>query len=367
MRECQPVNIQPKRILVITLRYLGDALLTTPLISSLKQAYPQAEIDILLPAANLGIFEGNPDVHRLIPMASKPNIVSFARLLIRMFRKYDLAISTQAGDRPVLCAILAGRCSISFVAENTSRFSWKRLFLSMVLQFDRRHSHVVLENLRFCEALGIERCYKLTPPRIVRENKQPLLVGRYAVLHIMPQWRYKEWPEAGWIKVAYYLNRQGYRLVLTGSPQPGEFERIRRIQRKLPPSTCNMAGKLSLAQLTAVLENASIFIGPDTGVTHMAAAACAPTIAIFGPTDPGRWAPWPCGYAKNTSPFQSRGSQRVANVYLLQGEMEVSCVPCQEEGCDRHRLSASQCLDDLSPKTVIAAIRHMELAQPRKA
>ena len=56
MSGYQPINIQPKRILVITLRYLGDTLLLTPLLASLKQAYPQAEIDVLLPQANLGVL-----------------------------------------------------------------------------------------------------------------------------------------------------------------------------------------------------------------------------------------------------------------------------------------------------------------------
>lgn len=234
-RACRPVNIQPKRILVITLRYLGDTLLVTPLLGSLKQAYPNAEIDVLLPSGNLGMLEGNKDVNKLIPMTGKPGIVNFVKLLFRLFREYDISISTQAGDRPILCAILAGKFSMGFVQQNTSRYSWKCLLLKRALQFDEQHSHAVLENLRFCEPLNIHPCYKLTPPNSVFGYSDPFQGGKYAVLHIMPQWRYKEWHDEGWIRIVYFLNRQGFQIALTGSAQADELERILKLKRRMPP------------------------------------------------------------------------------------------------------------------------------------
>lgn len=356
MPERQPANIQPKRILVITLRYLGDTLLVTPLISSLRQAYPAAVIDVLLPAGNVGMLEGNPDIDRLIPIAGKPSLLSFGKLLYELFRRYDLSISTQAGDRPILCAVLSGKFSMGFVSGGGAKSAWKRLLLDRALEFDGQHSHSVLENLRFCQPLNIAPCYRLTPPRTSCENTAFLQAGKYAVLHVMPQWRYKQWHSEGWIKVAHHLNRMGFQVVLTGSSQTEEREALRDLQRKLPPSTCNLAGSLSLAQLTALIESARLFIGPDTGITHLAAATGIPTIAIFGPTDPKKWAPWPAGYANDNSPFASSGSQRINNVYLLQGVSARGCVPCQLEGCDRHRQSYSACLDNLSSEAVIEAI-----------
>lgn len=355
----QPINIQPKRILVITLRYLGDTLLVTPLIRSLKHAYPHAEIDVLLPVSNVGMLEGNPDIGRLIPIAAKPGLCSFGKLLAGLFRRYDLAISTQAGDRPILCAVLAGKVRMGFVARNASKDSWKRLLLDRALAFDDGHSHAVLENLRFCEPLGIEPRYELMPPRTTPENDPSIPAGKYAVLHIMPQWRYKQWHDEGWIKVAYYLNRQGIQVLLTGSPQVAEQEALRALLRRMPPSTRNLAGKLSLPQLSKLIGNAALFIGPDTGVTHLAAATGVPTIALFGPTDPMKWAPWPSGYAENMPPFVPRGSQCVNNVYLVQGTDDRGCVPCQLEGCDRNRQSHAACLDNLLPETIINIVSRL--------
>lgn len=355
----QSTNIQPKRILVITLRYLGDTLLVTPLISSLKRAYPDAEIDVLLPGSNIGMLEGNPDVSQLIPIAGKPKLLDFAKLLIGLFRRYDLAISTQAGDRPIICALLAGKFSMGFVARNATKDNWKRRLLDKALEVDDGHSHAVLENLRFCEPLNIAPIYTLTPPRTAPENTLDIPVGKYAVLHIMPQWRYKQWHDEGWIKVACYLNQKGCQILLTGSSQEADQEALRALLCRMPPSTRNLAGKLSLSQLTELIENAALFIGPDTGITHLAAATGVPTVALFGPTDPRKWAPWPVGYAENSSPFVSRGSQRVNNVFLVQGVDERACVPCQLEGCDRNRQSHAACLDQLSSEKVIEMISRL--------
>ncbi|MDD4915847.1 MAG: glycosyltransferase family 9 protein [Methylococcales bacterium] len=356
----QPANIQPKRILVITLRYLGDTLLLTPLLSSLKHAYPAAEIDVLLPRANLGMLEGNRDVSALIPMTAKGDILSFGKLLCSLFRRYDLAISTQAGDRPVLCAILGGRFSMGFVDEKAGKFSWKRWLLGRSLEFGAGHGHAVLENLRFCQLLNIAPRYTLTPPRCGLACASALMPSeKYAVLHIMPQWRYKQWHEAGWVRLAYCLQKKGCAIVLTGSGNPDEQEAIRKLQRRMPPATRNLAGRLSLAQLTELIGGAELFIGPDTGITHLAAATGIPTLALFGPTDPQKWAPWPRGYAHEHTPFQVNGLKKIKNVYLLQSQMESGCVPCQLEGCERNRLSHSACLDQLSAETVMVALAEL--------
>jgi len=353
-----PFNIQPKRILVITLRYLGDTLLVTPLISSLKAAYPDAAIDVLLSAANMGIFEGNPEVSQLVPMPDKSDKIGYLRLLWRLFRRYDLAIATQAGDRPVLCAVIAGKMRLGFVPENAGRHSWKRRLLDRYLEFGDHHTHAVLENLRFCELLQITPSYALTPPTAVAE--WPLsATEKYAVLHLMPQWRYKQWGAADWIQVGRFIHNQGYTLILTGSSQADELAAIAKIQQELPGSTLNLAGRLSLAQLTGIIKKSALFVGPDTGITHLAAAVGVPVFALFGPTDPKKWGPWPFGYEKNQSPFAATGTQKINNVCLIQGVSSNGCVPCQLEGCNRNRQSHSLCLEQLPAEIVI---KYLQLA-----
>lgn len=353
MPNPKQLNIQPKRILVITLRYLGDTLLVTPLLGSLQQAYPDAEIDVLLPASNAGMLEGNPHVHRLITVPGKPGLLAFIKLLLSLFRRYDLAISTQAGDRPSLIAATSGKTSIGFVPDDAGKAWWKKRLLTDWLVFDVNYGHAVLENLRFCELLNIQPCYRLTPPHSsVPLPSRPATA--YAVLHIMPQWRYKQWHADGWRQLVEFLDQQGYQIVLTGSG--GERQALQNLQQTFPNNTMNLAGQLSLAQLTDLITGAALFVGPDTGITHLAAATGTLTVALFGPTDPKKWAPWPYGYADHKAPFASRGSGQVNNVCLIQGQTETDCVPCQLEGCDRHRDSHSACLDRLSAERVIAII-----------
>lgn len=344
----------PKRILLISWRYLGDTLLLTPLLSSLKQAFPQAAIDVLIPTGNAAVLENNPDVAQVIAVANKPSLGALLRLLGRLCRRYDLAINTQTSDRPTLCAIVAGRRRVSVVPPRSESGWWKRWFFDASLVFSLQQSHALLGNLRFCELLGIAPCYRVTPPRCDAPFALPS--GKFAVLHVMPQWRYKQWHVNGWINVGQHVHALGYRLVLTGSPLPEERAAIEDLMMYLPEGSLNLAGQLRLGQLTALIERAGVFIGPDTGITHLAAATGTLTVAIFGPTDPQKWGPWPKGYERSISPFVPKGSQRVGNVVLIQGVDPRGCMPCQRDGCEHTRLSHSDCLDELDDQTVIDAL-----------
>src|SRR6202021_1887496 len=96
-----------------------------------------------------------------------------------------------------------------------------------------------------------------------------------------------------------------------------------------------------------------LYVGPDTSVTHLAAASGCPTVALFGPTDPRLWGPWPAQGLEQ--PWAASGTiQRRGNVWLVQNPLP--CLPCHQEGCDRHLRSRAQCLDELTPQQVIAAM-----------
>jgi heptosyltransferase-3 len=359
MSASKATNIQPKRILVITQRYLGDTLLITPLLGSLKKAYPDAEIDVLLPAANTGVLEGNPDVNQCITFPKKRGVLSFLRLLLSLYHRYDLSISAQTSDRTTLCAIVAGKIKLGFVDEEHRKSWWKKKLLTHSLVFSKDYTHAVLENLRFCEVLKIPRHYKVTPPFTKKNIQQLPNIEKYVVLHIMPQWRYKQWHIEGWRNLIEYLQQRKYKIVLTGSNQPSETNILNSLKTEYP-NIFNTAGNLSLAELTTLISKASFFVGPDTGITHLAAATGTPTLALFGPTDPKKWAPWPYGYANIQPPFTSKGSQKIGNVYLVQGKTIENCIPCQREGCDNHRNSQSRCLDNLNSNTLYNLIQEFE-------
>ena len=104
-----------------------------------------------------------------------------------------------------------------------------------------------------------------------------------------------------------------------------------------PPERLLDAGFLNFNQLAALLRGAALYIGPDTSVSHLAAACGVPVLAIFGPTNPMRWAPWPAG----TQPVRFARSRPGAGARPVSRccKAELPCVPCGKAGCEDHRQS----------------------------
>lgn len=356
MKKTLSLKKSPRTILIISMRYLGDVLLTTPLIRTLKKAYPDSNIDILVYSHTAVMLEGNPDIHEVITTPQRPKATDYLFLLKKIFRQYDLSIVTQTGDRRFLYGLLSASLRIGFIPPRTEKGWWKRLFTQGWVEFDNIKNHTILELLKLSSILNIPPHFDLVPPKsnnfISPSNFN--INDNYAVVHVHPQWTYKQWNNQGWIEIGKYLQKQGLKIILSGGPGENEKTYIRKIQKNLPQNTLNLAGKVSLADLSHIILHSKLFIGPDTGITHLAAATGAPVIALFGPTNPVKWAPWPINYHKHKNPFVTKGSQHVNNIYLIQGEGD--CVPCYLEGCDKHRLSRSQCLDTLTSKKVIPFI-----------
>ncbi|MDP1664679.1 MAG: putative lipopolysaccharide heptosyltransferase III [Methylobacter sp.] len=361
MKSYPSLQPKPTKILVIAMRYLGDVLLTTPLLHSLRQAYPDAQLDVLVFRNTASMLEGNPDISHIITTPNRPRRHDYWQLLRQLFRRYDLAIATQAGDRPFLYTLLAAPLRVAVVPPKNTTGWWKRFFVQHWTEFDDDNTHTVLQHLKLLELINVPKCFSLVPPQIndARQLAQqfPFLTDNtaYAVLHPHPQWTYKQWTVEGWIEIGFYLKKLGLRLVLSGGPAREEVDYVANIQRQLPEDTINLAGQVSLAQLETIIARAKLYIGPDTGITHLAAATGIPVIALYGPTNPVKWAPWPAGYNQNINPFHKTGSLQLNNISLIQGKGD--CVPCHLEGCDKHRQSRSLCLDTLSPERVKEAIR----------
>jgi heptosyltransferase-3 len=175
----------------------------------------------------------------------------------------------------------------------------------------------------------------------------------FAVLHVYPKFNYKMWSREGWIALVQHLSAQGLQLVLSGSGEPAERDYIGSLAAALPAATVNLSGALPLSALAWLLSRARLYVGPDTAITHMAAALGIPTIALYGPTDPVKWGPWPKGHAGPGNPWQRHGSQTLGNVRLIQGAG--GCVPCLLEGCLRRIDSFSDCLQSLPASRIITA------------
>ncbi len=349
MQKSLELPIKPERILVIIMRYLGDVLLTTPLISSIKEAYQAAEIDVLVFKNTAAMLDGFTDINNIITIPNKPTLKEQLTLYRTIFSKYDLVVNTQTGDRPFFASVAASPNRIGAIPKNHEKGHWKRFFYQGWTEFDDEHTHTVLQHLKLADVLNIPRVYQVTPPNNKFEIKK-IVTGKYAVLHPHPKWHYKRWPIKNWINTATYLEQSGLQIIISGGSSIDEINYISQICDQLPDKTINLSGKLSLAELSTVIKHAQVFIGPDTGITHLAAATGVPVIALFGPTNPVKWAPWPYNYDENINPFKKIGNQNVSNVTLTQGPGD--CVPCHKEGCEQNRMSFSRCLESLSFKTI---------------
>ena len=353
----------PRHILVAVTLRIGDVLLSTPVIRSLRLAWPKAKIDVLVFEGTEGVLLRNPDIDRLITVPARPRFGQHLRLILSLFRRYDLALTTLLGDRPTLYTWIAGKTRIG-MQDGSKKEHWKQYLLSRWANFEHVDSHTVLTNLGLVDLLGIKRSNEVVVAwspsdeiSVAAALPFDIRTETFAVLHMSPKFTYKMWHRAGWIELATWLAENGIRSVLTGSNDPAELAYVDLIYRSMPPTALSTAGKLSLTENAFLISRAKYYVGPDTALTHMAAALGTPTIALFGPSNPVKWGPWPKGYENFHNPYRLKGTQRVNNVVLVQGAG--SCVPCMEEGCDRHNASLSDCLQNLPVADVIAAIRDL--------
>ncbi|MDM8546146.1 putative lipopolysaccharide heptosyltransferase III [Candidatus Venteria ishoeyi] len=363
-----PLTKPPKaaaKILIISTRQIGDVLLTTPLIHSVSRAYPKARIDMLVFTAKGSILSGNPDIQALIEVPERPKWRDWLRVIRRLWRHYDLAISTLSGDRPTLYAWLAAPLRIGLLPPKTRQSYWKYLIYQGWAVLDDKNTPTVLQNLQLAEVLGIQQHPRVIVPcqpddnnRLTQQLDFNWQRDNFVVLHLTPMWRYKRWPLPAWSELARVLQKKGLEIVLTGGSDSKEQAYLQDFMNLYAGKVHNLAGKLSFSAVALLIKHARLYVGPDTAVTHLAAATGTPSIALFGPTNPVKWAPFPLLKDLAYQPFQRCSLlQQQGNVYLLQGEGD--CVPCHQEGCDRHRESDSRCLQEMPAQRVINIVEQI--------
>jgi len=300
----------PKSVLVVSLRYFGDLLLTTPLIRAVARGFEGAAVDVLVTEGAGAVLEGNADVRNILTVATRPRLGESAALVRRLWRRYDLAVIAETGDRPHLYGFFAASRRAGLLAPEVLARWWKAPRLD-----------------------------------VTRES--------YAVVNVAPRFRYKRWHVRGWCALFEWLHARGMRIVVSGGNAPEEREYVHEILAESAVPTIDIGGRLGFGETADLLRGAALYVGPDTATSHLAAACGTPSVVLFGPTDPRLWGPIPRrGLA---TPYAAvAASQRRGNVLLLQ-EPSLSCVPCQREGCERHRESFSACLDALTAASAIEA------------
>jgi heptosyltransferase-3 len=334
------------------MRGLGDVLLTTPLLRTLRKGLIDATIDVLVFYGTEGILAGNPDINSVITLPQRPSLQESFALIRDLWGRYDLAISTQTGDRPTFLAYVAGRRRIGLALAEGRGGWWKRRVLHVPITHDP-DNHRVVELLRLAEGLGIASQRELVcPQHLAAPPVAPIVPsGRYAVLHANPMYPYRRWTEEGWRSLARALADRGLDVVVTGGPDAAERAYLDALWAAV--DVHRLDGRLDWPQLAELISGAAIYIGPDTSMTHLAAGTGCPTVALYGPASPQRIGPWPVGGL--VEPWSPAGRvQHRGNVWVVQNPLP--CLPCHKIGCEGHRQSYSRCLDELSVCQVLTAV-----------
>lgn len=346
--------------LIVCFRFIGDVLVTTPLALSIKTANPDVVIDYLVFKGTEKVLAKNPHIRKVITV---PRGASGMRILISLFRKYDIAIAAYPSDRTAIAAAMSGKLSLG-LTYGLKKEWWKGLVLDFHhVCCDR--VHVVSNILMLLWRLGVEPV-----PRVIigydrqdtdfAQNVVPN--NRYIILHPYSMKKYKYWPAKNWAELAALIKeRTDYIPVITRTPGSEGEELLERIQKHAPQDIRTFDEPYSLNQLAAILKGAAAFIGIDTAVTHMAAALDVPTIAIYGPTLTRYWAPWPNG-SLNPSPFvENNGVQRKSYITVVQKKWQ--CVPCNKETCDITGQNVIQCLEELTVMEIFIELENALMAK----
>lgn len=352
-----PVADKPRSALVIALRYLGDVLLATPIAATIRRLHPDCTIDMLVFRGSESMLEGNADLRAVITTREGASVRERLAQMRSLWRRYDLAVVTSPGDPPVLFGVAAARTRVGFVPAASSTRWWKQALLTRSCDFDPNAPRVA-HNDALAALLGATQAGPIRPPSAgctaaswrERLGFDPSR-ERFAIVHPSPRWRYKRWTDDGWRALADHLRARMARIVVTGGPDAAERRYLDGLQLA-GEGLLRLDGRLRLAEAADLLRLAALYVGPDTAMTHLAAACGTPTVALFGPTDPVIWGP----VGSDARPYiRVAPLQRRGKVLLLQNP-QLACVPCQQEGCERHRDSRSDCLDRLPARRVLEAI-----------
>ncbi len=339
MRVLDTRNI--RKILVRATNWIGDAVMTTPALGSIRSALPDAEIVLAANPVVAELMSPHPWCNRVIVYDKKGRHAGW-RGLYRFSRglaaeRFDLAILFQNAIGAAIMARLAG---IGTRAGYATDGRGPLLTHSVRVPKDLHRLHQVYYYLNMVNGLGLRTgaeklCLELRDDE-KDWGRRVLGPGKWAAIN--PGAAYgsaKKWYPQRFAGVADRLvSDYGYRIVVLGGP--GETAICSEIESAMRAPVLKMAGKTSVRQMMAILGTVDLVVSNDSGPMHVAAAFDRPIVALFGPS-----------LHMAAYPFCSR--YRVVR-------REIECAPCLKRKCpkDHHR-----CMDEISVEDVIAAVNDL--------
>jgi len=339
-----------ERILVIRLSALGDVVLATPAARALRAHFPQAKIDWLVDAAYLPVLAHNPHLSNAIPYDRRGEHAGAAGLLRLRSQlrqpKYDLVVDLQAKPKTLALARALGAKRVVTLQKRTRSEA-----LRAVIGLDRPNVRMHAIEM-YLEALGV-LAVKPQGGRLEcsvtergRTQAAPFFADATSVVGISPgaRWATKRWESSRFAEVANALTREGHRVLLLGGP--GDVAELTAMREKLVQPALDTSA-LGVEGLIAAVQRCKLVIAGDSGPIHIADALGVPTVALYGPTAPRRWAP-------------RDPRHRIIHKDLV-------CSPCSNHGSKRCPLGSMQCMREISSSEVTAAALGVLNAPAREA
>ena len=360
-----PENVS--KILVLKLWGMGSIVLASPLLERLRQRHPQARIDFVTLRENAAILDLIPGLDRRITLDLDGGVAAFLLSTVRLFarlrrERYDLLYDLEFFTRfsAIFSRLVRPRRSHGFSAKN----QWRGRLHDVQVPFNAYH-HVALNFLALLrsdpmdpiDTAPIESDTAL--PRL--RAPEPVWPECRARLAADPAWREgarlvvvnpnagdmaleRRWPGEKVAELLTHLSaRRDLLVVAIGAPAEREYVESVIGAARLEGRVVNAAGRIDIPQLVALLEHAEVVVSNDSGPLHLASAAGACTVALFGPETPVLY-----------GPLRSRPGQRHAVHYL-----KLACSPCMFVH-DNKVLSCwfaqARCMTSIRPAEVLASV-----------
>jgi heptosyltransferase I len=279
-----------RRVGLMKTAAIGDTALLAGLVDDVKSTFPGARLVVVSGSDNAGV------IPLLGGAVDDSIVVSPARIdaSVRALRGLDLDVLVDFGSWPRFDALLAALSGARFAAGFETRGQFRHYAYDVTV----RHSAAVHERDNYAALLGAIGVIARAEPRmaavkVLEADRIP--EGHFVVFHPWSSgYRHeaKEWAHDRWVSLAAHLASSVSEVVISGGP--GEVARSEELAERMARAGIaarNMAGQLSLAELTDLLSASLLVVSVNTGIAHLAALVGARTVSLEGPTPPTRWAP----------------------------------------------------------------------------
>jgi ADP-heptose:LPS heptosyltransferase len=290
---------------------IGDVVLATATLNALRRGYPLAHITWAVGSWSKPAIEHHPLLDAILDTGSDALPVKSLRGFWRFVRhlragNFDMAVSLVRSPLMSLAVLLSG--IPHRVGLDSAGRGFGYIVRAPIDPLQARHEADIYLDAARMLGLDVNDCWANVPVREADKARVKSLLTALSVHGEGEQMRYvvvnpaggrnpgmlmdtKRWPAANFGQLADRLAaKRNARVILLGGPQDGEI--VRAVQSAMQTPAQTFIGDLSFGEIAALANMALCYIGNDTGLTHLAAAAGAKTVMILGPSDPARYAPF---------------------------------------------------------------------------